>query len=602
MDSTSKYSNFPPGPLRGVYNRLEPIDQRVREFDLQFHQYNDPLESANSEDLAANSRMIDVKSQLKQDLKDERENHQRITNSLSTTSLRPLTILDLPQEILLTISEHVKTQKPKSSHFSSSENKESINDIKSLRLTCWQLHNTSSHLLLNLIRVGLDQASLQDLQEIARHPLIGKGVVAVRVLLDFYDEGLAKELETFAAYNARRVRRDTENIEQIVGTGHYFSMPEATVLENIGKMKGISASWECFAERDRDDSENIEISWEHVLLLQRAHEEYQMGFLEQEELLRNDIFVKSVADSLAKMPCLKRMEIVDGDENYRKHPGIYALRVDEDEFVHSLLDHHGWEDAGLERLGPPPAAIVVKILKALYQQRVFLTHLDIKVSLLEDLKLLAPSKDDLPDLTAAMQRLRDFDFRPYRSSNKGIRARHVHYPSEIQALCRFIIAVLDTPSLETVRMDFRCLWDADDRPLGSMGSIVTSRMWPNLRTMDLHHVWIQLADMKTLLCQTQHPHLISWSNTYLMSGVWTEAFDVLRERCRGAEWVCFKNPMGVEFGGLSAEEREELLEEPKGGGVVGGEYNLAEKYILGYTDKNPVMLVKSRTMRARNDQ
>ena len=52
----------------------------------------------------------------------------------------------------------------------------------------------------------MHSASLAPLKTISQHPTIGKGVRAVRVLLDYYDYNLATDIRLFAEFSASFIR------------------------------------------------------------------------------------------------------------------------------------------------------------------------------------------------------------------------------------------------------------------------------------------------------------------------------------------------------------------------------------------------------------
>lgn len=523
-------------------------------------------------------------------LENKRKALRDAINYLCGPYLRQLTIMDLPDEILVKIAEHVKDWKPHKSWFSEYADRAGVKDVQELRLTCRRLYNTSSHLLLHFIRVGMDQASLAPLEEVASHPLISRGVVAIRVVLGFYHDVLANDISTFASYNANLWLDHTEDLDRLVESEHYsfVKIPRATMRERVKNMRSQIASWERFAaEGYPNELGSHEIPKDHIKLLQSAHEKYRSRFFEQERVKENGPFVRAVTAGVARMPFMKRMEVRNLDETSQP-PGLLTILADTDELVQSLLFRRTWEDSILlQQLGSPPATMLLELFIAFHKEGILLADLDIKVSLPEHLNLLAPRDNDLPDLTAAMQRLKRLDFRP------DCRWQDPWGPSEVETLCRFINPLLNTPSLEEIGLHFRFLGDEEDdesMPPYSLGSIITSRKWPRLHNISLDNMPVHLSQLRNLLYQINDPLWMSLENINLISGTWADTLDVLRERCQRAQ-VSFENPKGAELECWTTEHKDLLLAQPKGGKTAFNSGNLAERYIMGLVEENPMRLI-----------
>lgn len=107
---------------------------------------------------------------------------------------RLLYLLDMPDEIFIKISEHLRVLTTYDPPY--------VADIKNLRLVCRQLNATSSHLLLDELSVRMDELSLAHMEEVAGHCLISKGIRTIRIVLNFH---IARTLEDFAEFHARKV-------------------------------------------------------------------------------------------------------------------------------------------------------------------------------------------------------------------------------------------------------------------------------------------------------------------------------------------------------------------------------------------------------------
>ncbi|KAM7196947.1 hypothetical protein V8F33_005829 [Rhypophila sp. PSN 637] len=114
-------------------------------------------------------------------------------NSLCRPFLRKLTILDLPNELLLEIFEWVEDfniNYRDTSRRLERRNPRDINDIRNCRLVCRRFNAVSSQLLVRIVRVALTERSLTRFEEISRHPVISKGVVDAQSLSTYTVSGL----------------------------------------------------------------------------------------------------------------------------------------------------------------------------------------------------------------------------------------------------------------------------------------------------------------------------------------------------------------------------------------------------------------------------
>jgi hypothetical protein len=132
------------------------------------------------------------------------ESDTRISvDNVSRPTLRPLKLLEMPDEVLIKIFDYVKGWTGKTAPFYELGN--IGEDVKNLRLTCRRFCSTSSDLLLRFVRVELNPSSLSQFEEISRHPTISKGVRCVRVVLPLYNATLAQDISTFAQHNAQEL-------------------------------------------------------------------------------------------------------------------------------------------------------------------------------------------------------------------------------------------------------------------------------------------------------------------------------------------------------------------------------------------------------------
>lgn len=102
----------------------------------------------------------------------------------------PSGILGLPHELLQMTFRHLGVSTPRVDEplgvFPKIDFLANTEDIRNIRLTCRRFRDNSSHLLLPYLEVTASPASLDRLSAISNCPSVARGVLAIRVSLDFY--------------------------------------------------------------------------------------------------------------------------------------------------------------------------------------------------------------------------------------------------------------------------------------------------------------------------------------------------------------------------------------------------------------------------------
>jgi len=535
--------------------------------------------------LATIDKLLEDLKCVTQQIKDNSSSMRERINVLSRPSLRPLRILDMPDEILIKIFGYVKGWHPNIRYFY--QFAVGVSEVKNLRLTCRRFCSTSSHLLVHFLRVEMDSSSLSCLEEISCHPTIAKGVAAVRVILSFYDSVMADDIWAFADYSMEKLRETTEFFERIVSVDYETKVlhaPEETVLETIDKFKAVLESWEAFIDGTPDDPANVE-DLSYRMVIRKAHEEYRRRFAEQQRMREDGTFLQTVAAVMARMPRATRLEVRDNESAcYGKRPYFFEQAKDNEALGRGLVFSIGWEEARVYNLGQPPAEILVKLPLAVHKAGVLLTGLSIELSIPEDFEAFAPSEQEAQNLTAAMQRLKTFEFCP--RGTKGPSFWPAREPEEIQHLSRYLTAILDTETIDRIHLDFSSIWDQDTQPTFSLGPIISLRSWPKLFAFASIAVPFHLAELERFIDHISPATMIlDMNQMHMLRGNWADGLDLLR---KGAVKYCnLKHPAGGECEVLSEEKYKAIFANPTRQGFY-DETSKAEDYIRGYIDQNPL--------------
>jgi len=290
-----------------------------------------------------------------------------------------------------------------------------------------------------------------------------------------------------------------------------------------------------------------------------------------------------VAAGLARIPTVTGLGIYDEDtvDQMRRRRAGYLEQANSDEaLVKNMLIPSTWAKSGINQGEQPPVEMLTKLLGAAYDAGVLLKTLYIEVSAPKDYSVLASSENDLLKVTAVMRKLKTFLFCPRYSEIRAPIAR----PRGLAGLGRFLKAILETDSLEDMTLDFRWMWNDRVPRSVSVGSIITSQQWPNLRYIRFYSLPLHLAELQRFIENLKKPLKYShMSNLRLLSGTWEEGLDMLHNEA--TRRTHFASPSGGECDSLSKEEKKAIFEtDPK----RYCDTSQAEKYIRGWVKNNPL--------------
>lgn len=593
-DGGSSVQDYDLGELYQQLRELDRSDKRLKRQLCHVHKDRSFIQSGDSEHgtLAEGSlthvSLESLNAQCQtlfscQELNSgRRETLRNDINICSRPRLRPLTILDMPDEILVRVCECVKGWEPDVLRYGSTFVR-SPSNIKNLRLTCWRFCNTSSHLLLPFVRVELKQASVEHLNTVSRHPTISKGVRAVRVVLDYYDYELANDFAHFAEYSAANLGdhadflecMDSEEFEDRVGNN----------METIRKTRQLENSCLSFASGAVDDA-TFGANPSHRKLLQRAHEEYRSRATDQKQVCESGAFVRIVTAAIGRMPRARRLEL-------REHDGYSAphwkrttppCAGDDDYFLCWMIRPMTWDEGRQWVLGTPHIDLL-GLPGAGREAGTFLKSLEINItSLPESHDVL--TAEEMRSLSMSVQQLKNIQIklRGYRMANLT-ELGHALDTAELQYLRNYIDAVLNTHSIESLSLDLECFLDEDTGPLTDLGSLMTFRLWGNLEEVSWRSVSLYQKDMERFFQQLRKPlKFLHLCGVRLLDGSWAETLEILRTAPTGYE-VTLSGPSGAECEDLSEEEINKIFRSQSGDYWGKSE---AEDYITGYSRHNPL--------------
>ncbi|KAI0412222.1 hypothetical protein F5X98DRAFT_379969 [Xylaria grammica] len=457
---------------------------------------------------------------------DTREAHvPESINFLSRPSLRPLTVLDLPYELLGLIFEYVRIgadgppirYEPNLYHDFWKRRPGQLRDIQNVRLTCRQFCNSSSHLLINYVQVGLQSGSLNRLKEIASHPLIRRGVRVVNVSLKFYHSKLASSFEEFSAACFRELYNDMR-----AGRENTYTLEQATT---------VKVAWEkaCFGT-NVDEPPQFQSCLE---ALQAGHAVHQKRYEDQRVLLTNKLFVQGITTALAQMPATKALIFND----YLIHYSPGQSRKDWRHFVSNptkLAIHYsrpfGTLHSNIHYLDSElPINIIPEVLGALPALKVTLEHLYINIDGVYNTHLLVQDSQTCENLRLLAKKLSYINVAIRRRDEYNLSPDHISagMAADMAAnIYQFLSVMLDTESLKAISL---LLYEPHSwKPtFPSIGPVLNSLKRPKLKYLGLHHISIHAHELELFVGSLmpalhsntdEEPVCIEFNASYLLSG------------------------------------------------------------------------------------
>ncbi|XXG98965.1 hypothetical protein Hte_005298 [Hypoxylon texense] len=477
---------------------------------------------------------------------------------------------------------HLILEDPFSTYFSGD-----IRDIQNVRLTCKDFCRTSSHLLLNHVDIGLRPESLSQLEEISRHPTIGKGVQLVRLDLQSYYSELSGDLRKFAEMLSRCLEDDIDFLHRRRSRpGLMFKdLPDGDVDSTLEKGNSILEAWGRFAH----SGEETPGSEAFVEVLRTAHREYQRLFDVQERLLKDRGFVQAFASAIARMPRVKSLVIEEETRSSRRQiphrQPFYKAIHDPDALCWTyvealpteLVDEYGVDVS-------PSMDLALNSLAAIPGAGASLRNIKIDIARVGDAALLVSSPSTRRHLSVLSKQLVGASIR-FGALQQGSSA---NTQSDFYQLS---LAILDSDSLEHIILNLGDIKSEELSPF-DIGPILNCQERPNLSTLSLHGVAIHATElelftnplrprgrlrrvMKSSYSLGVHFHL---SELRLLSGTWADVLDLLRTKTH--PYSSIQRPSGAECEDMTKEEYDKVFTKPGNGFALSWvNPSLAEEYI-----------------------
>lgn len=487
-------------------------------------------------------------------------------NNLSRRYLRSLTILDLPDEILLEIFEALEGFNHDLDEVMRSPSwfRSNVKDIKNARLVCRRFCDLSSQLLVNFVVVTPTETSLERLDEISRHPTISKGVRDVQVVLRLHSHDLA-DFDDFVSYFAHHVGQNLKYFDNPT-TCESWKITEQAAAETMAKGRKFEDMLSRLTLADADDPDpddtDPEEDWRKALAddddnfarVRDIHAEYKLILGQEQSLIQSGRFSRAIGEAIARMPPGRGLHVDDTIEDYSVdslllRPGVDILDTARSLMLRSLTGSTRIE-SGLDL---PDYGFIVPLIDAVRGAGALVDSINLKLSCLGQGWGLVLDPTIRAQFSSGMQQLRRFSFELERDQEDPDPDRQ----DLIDNLHRFLSACVDTPSLEKLSVSSR---NTDHLTDGiDVGEVMGSRSRPKLRHISLWHVSLDASKLRKMLKQPRELiRFLYLDDINLRNGTWEETLDALRGK-GGAGYLCLKNPSGAECVDMSPDDYKDVF-------------------------------------------
>ncbi|KAG6355339.1 hypothetical protein INS49_003300 [Diaporthe citri] len=502
-------------------------------------------------------------------------------------TIRPLKVVDLPNEIISMIFSHfedVPVPKVQVDHDASDDvtlPSPDVASIKNIRLTCRTFCDVGSRLLLPLVDISFTPSSIHRLEKISNHPTISKGVRIIRIytgtcnsVLDDRDRFCSRTMFKLRLLRlkfqreASRVEKEVEEAFRMIGIP-----PKPKYLKINGLEMALAEAQDVtqtlrLQRRQHDSSVVPHNRFETKIskAITQAHEEYQRKYFEQKSLIEDCHVHSNIHAAICKMPSVQRLCLTNS--SVRRSDDIirsgWGQRLDIQKFKAILRSPNPFRklmvDAGDDRF--PKASEARDLDLALWSKLplIFdigdgnLTHLDITI--------IAFDESHIEALSGYLQNVRR-SCRQLRRVRIEINQRHRPVQTEgfkpafVTKTWDLLDAMLSSPRLDTVTLDSNFGVEYQDlHSTSSFGAVLGNLPWHNLQRVCLLHLSIKLGELRHALDKVPGKVHLELSGVNLLEGTWAEALEILRGRADSSSLVC--QPQGVEFTNMSEQEEKYL--------------------------------------------
>ncbi|KAF6824967.1 hypothetical protein CPLU01_10567 [Colletotrichum plurivorum] len=477
-----------------------------------------------------------------------------IVNKLPYPSKEQLGLDKLPHEIYDEIFSHVVDHYPVGwNEVFLYGQSDAVTIAKVLRLTNRRLHDVATPYLMSRVDVEITKASIERLENIARHPVIGPFIRQIRFRLPVHRQELTTDIRLFARHAWERL--GCGNCGRLFG--EQWDIEGARLHENIDSWRDVA--------NGRDDPSY------HSRHLKPAFIKYCEGFREEMALREDDSFTRRLGSLAKGLPNIERLIIVDRSRSYDdlftpKKTLEFGVDLGDERSPTPDIKKRTLADDDISRLISAPLSwgvdekylkkprtgdntrMMNNILTALGSEGVRIRDLFIDVFepwRFENLRSYPAAERSIGRLTETLEGFR-FQVRSHENDWPQREA------SDLADLRTFTDSLLRSRNLRAISLGLKglCPWNLKppERPSWHINMLLTPREWPELRQLTLSHVLIHSSKLGLFLGQRKEEMSLALVKCSVSYGTWREALDVMRDAVPGGlKVVAIRDCAGAEY-------------------------------------------------------
>lgn len=539
-------------------------------------------------------------------------------------TVRPLKVLDMPNEILMKIfanfeDDAVSQIQVDDSSFDDSLPRPDLASIRNIRLTCRLFCEIASEILLPVVDISFTRSSLQRLQEISNHPTISRSVRVLRLHANPYNPSVANNRPEFVG----------EIIHELCNICKAFVLEKFWIGEELAEVAGVGGmtsqlqmfkSMTLQHEAALTQADLVITTLKKVLdnpgletwsgtykgqiskAIDEAHQEYGRRSLEQQSHMDDPHALANIIAAVGHMTNVQKICIPDEGSHHWDH--IFRTRrekrCDAQKFeacmkaanpFWDLMVYGGYRDGSFPLDQEPLLPLLHKLPFVLQVPNGNLTHLDINLPSLGS-HLLQSLAEHLLKFRHSFQTLKLVQITILESTVDTISRDS---EGTLPMTYSLIETILASPRLEVVKLHYRMRGDDGPEVLvegKSIGRMLANLPWKNLRSLYLNGFSIYIEELRRVLQKVSGMIHIELSRIRLLQGTWLEALEILRGSADSSSRVI--KPRGDEMINMSVDEKQHFLSQFHGEGHCGRDYDEqcpgpASLYIRGGNIPSPLI-------------
>lgn len=518
---------------------------------------------------------IGVLNRLLESNEGSRHRWRAVHMSVWRATIKPLKVVDLPNEILMLIFSNfqdIPAEKVLPKTFPSDEQvpNPDVENIKNIRLTCRAFCDVGSWFLIPLVDIFFTRPSLKYLEQVSKHPTISKGVRMIRVHTHTYNPLLANDRSRFAKATARKLRsfgrkfddeatKVEKEITEDFSVLGLFPGPNHFKIDGFDiareEARNVITTLKRLRQQDPETVTSLDpFETKISKAITEAHDEYRRRYQEQKSLIQDGHLHAAISAAIRQMPSVRRLDMSDewryqlhdvftsGWDNRLDARKYKAILQGQNPFWKLMVHASEWGDKSLEWAVSPQSCLGHMLPSIVHAGSGSLTHLEIDIT--------STSKAPLEIAAEELQNLR------YACQQLKLVQVHVDlrfYPVSTAPTCALLDAMLISPGLEVVKLSL--LPGPEFQVLDSavrFGTILANLPRLKLRSIFLTNFPVKSAGLRNLLDKVSRKIHLDLSGIYLVEGTWAEALELMRGKVDSSSRVV--DPRGGEMIRLSPAE------------------------------------------------